>query len=86
MGILPLQYLTGQTADTLGITGKEIFDLVDVATTMRPRQEIRVQLTNTVDGSSRVITLISRLDSNVEIEYYRQGGILPAVLRKLAAS
>lgn len=86
MGILPLQYLTGQTADTLGITGKEIFDLVDVATTMRPRQEIRVQLTNAVDGTSRVITLLSRLDSNVEIEYYRQGGILPAVLRKLAVS
>ena len=86
MGILPLQYPTGETADSLGITGRELFDIVDITATMRPRQEIRVQVTDPTSGQCRTIPLLSRLDSNVEIEYFRQGGILPAVLRKLAAN
>jgi len=86
MGILPLQYPSGETAESLGITGRELFDIVDITATMHPRQDIRVQLTDPKTKQARTITLLSRLDSNVEIEYYRQGGILPAVLRKLAAS
>jgi aconitate hydratase len=53
---------------------------------VKPTQEIQVKVTNPVDGSSRSIGLIVRLDTPVEIDYYRNGGILPAVLRKLAAS
>lgn len=86
MGILPVQYLPGQSAESLGITGREVFDFLDIAEALRPRQEMKVRLADPASGDSRTITVLSRLDSGVEIDYYHQGGILPAVLRKLAAT
>ncbi len=83
MGILPLQFKNGQTRESLGITGQETFDFVGLSNDLRPRQEIAVRLTNPKTGASRSITLLSRIDSPVEIDYYRHGGILPTVLRKL---
>jgi aconitate hydratase len=85
MGVLPLQFKTGENCESLGLTGWEVFDFVGLSDDVKPMQEIQVKVTNPVDGSSRFISLIVRLDTPVEIDYYRNGGILPAVLRKLVA-
>lgn len=100
MGIWPLQFKDGDTRESLGITGHEIFDFPDLAspspskgegrgeggvsTGLTPGQEVSVRLTDLKTRASRSITLVSRIDTAVEVEYYKNGGILPFVLRKLA--
>ncbi len=84
MGVLPLEFLQGENADSLGLTGHEAYDVLGLAEGLAPRQEVEVRVT-VPDGASRVIGAIARLDGPVEVDYYRQGGILPAVLRRLAA-
>jgi aconitate hydratase len=82
MGILPLQFLPTQTAASLGLTGREEFDVVGLADGVSAGQRVKLRVR---DGSSeRMIEVISRLDGPVELDYYRQGGIMPAVLRRLA--
>jgi aconitate hydratase len=85
MGVLPLQFKPGQTRESLGITGHEVVDFVGLTKDLRPRQDIEVRLTDPEGGRSRSIALVSRIDSRVEVGYYTNGGILPTVLRKLAA-
>jgi len=83
MGVLPLVYEPGQTADSLGLTGRETFDLTGLTGELKPR--LRVQLrARREDGSVLEFTAIARLDTPVDVEYYRNGGILQTVLRKLA--
>jgi aconitate hydratase len=82
MGVLPLQYKDGQTAESLGLTGRETFDIV-IDDNLKPRQDITVRVTGE-DGATRDITLWCRIDTPVEIDYYRNGGILQFVLRQLA--
>jgi aconitate hydratase len=82
MGILPVQYREGQNAQALGLTGQEPFDIVGISAIERPRQELVVRARKP-DGSVTEFTVIARLDMPIEIEYYRNGGILPAVLRQL---
>ena len=84
MGVLPLQFLPGETAASLGLTGRERYDLVGLAESLAPRASVEVRVTP-ADGPARAIRAIARLDGPVEVDYYRQGGILPAVLRRLAA-
>ncbi|MEK6799305.1 MAG: aconitate hydratase AcnA [Planctomycetota bacterium] len=84
MGILPLQFRAGETRQTLGITGHEMFDFPALNDQLKPMQEIEAKLTDLKTGSSRTIKLHSRIDTAVEVNYYRHGGILPFVLRKLA--
>jgi aconitate hydratase len=79
MGVLPLQYQPGETAESLGLTGKETFT-VHVDDNLKPRQEIKVTVT-AEDGTSREITTLCRVDTPVEVDYYRNGGILQTVLR-----
>jgi aconitate hydratase len=79
MGVLPLQYLPGQNADSLGITGKEQFSILGIAEGLTVGQKFRVLLKS--GEQSREISVMSRLDSAVEIEYYTHGGILNYVLR-----
>ncbi len=86
MGVLPLQLKSGQTRESLGITGQEVFDIVGLTDDTKPQQDVEVRVTDPKTGESRSITLTSRLDTAVEVAYYRNGGILPTVLRKLAAS
>ncbi len=86
MGVLPLQYKPGDTRESLNITGHEIFDFPDLTDSLKPLQEMRIILTDPNTKQSRPITVICRIDSRVEVDYYRNGGILPAVLRKLVAS
>ena len=82
MGVLPLQYKDGQTAESLGLTGHETFDFI-ITDDLKPRQDIMARVTST-DGTTREITLWCRIDTPVEIDYYRNGGILQFVLRQLA--
>jgi aconitate hydratase len=82
MGVLPLQYKDGQTAESLGLTGRETFDIA-IDDNLKPRQDITVRVTGE-DGATRDITLWCRIDTPVEIDYYRNGGILQFVLRQLA--
>ena len=81
MGVLPLQFHDGESAQSLGLTGRERFDLVGIDDTLTPRQHITVVAT-AEDGSQKTFTAVARVDTPVEVEYYRNGGILPTVLRK----
>jgi aconitate hydratase len=83
MGVLPLQFRDGETAASLGLDGSETFTIRNVAG-IQPRQDVEVEVTE-ADGHSRVITARCRIDTFNELEYFHAGGILPYVLRKLAA-
>jgi aconitate hydratase len=83
MGVLPLQFHEGESAESLGLTGDEQFTIRDVAG-IKPRQDVDVQVTR-ADGSTATITARCRIDTYNELEYFHAGGILPYVLRKLAA-
>jgi aconitate hydratase len=82
MGVLPLQFKPGQNAASLGLTGREEYDLFGLSAGISQRQTVSLRVRG--DGREQTIEVISRLDGPVELEYYRQGGILPAVLRRLA--
>jgi aconitate hydratase len=84
MGVLPLQYLPGQTAASLGLDGTEVFDVaIDDAVT--PKQTLSV-VARKADGREVRFEAVARLDTPVEIDYYRNGGILHTVLRALHAT
>ncbi|MFP4113058.1 MAG: aconitate hydratase AcnA [Spirochaetota bacterium] len=83
MGILPLQYREGENAEHLGLTGAESFT-IQIDERVRPRQEIPVTVRRE-DGSTFEFTAVCRLDSPVEIDYYRNGGILHTVLRRFVS-
>jgi len=82
MGVLPLTFKEGESADTLGLDGTESFD-IPVMDDVKALQELTVTA-NKSDGSTVVFTTDVRLDTPVEVDYYRNGGILHTVLRKLA--
>ncbi len=83
MGVLPLQFAEGTNAQSLGLTGRETFDIVGLSNDVQPSQSVKVTATRE-DGSSIQFDAVVRLDSVVDIEYYRNGGILQTVLRQLA--
>jgi aconitate hydratase len=87
MGILPLEYLPGQSRATLELTGEETFDFVDVAGHLTPRSKLRVRATR-YDELERVtdFDVVVRIDTPDEADYYRHGGILQYVLRQLRAA
>jgi aconitate hydratase len=82
MGVLPLQFLPGQSRETLGLTGEETFDVGGLAQGLKPRQTITVQVRRK-NGSTFSFEAQSRVDTPVETEYIAHGGILPAVLRQI---
>ena len=82
MGILPLEFAPGETPATLGLTGKERFDITGMAAGLTPRQMMNVRAI-AEDGSERSFVARCRIDTPVEVEYYRHGGILQYVLRQL---
>src|SRR5581483_3865882 len=84
MGILPLQFQPGESRESLNLTGRETYDIVGISGELRPRQPITVRVTGE-DGATREFTAIARLDSPIDIRYYRNGGILQTVLRRLVA-
>jgi aconitate hydratase len=84
MGVLPLQFKEGEGRESLGLTGDDSFSIKGLAT-LEPGQDIEVEVTR-ADGSKTNFTALCRIDTANEMEYYRNGGILHYVLRKLAAS
>ena len=82
MGVLPLQFTEGENAASLGLTGREVFDITGLDDDLRPRAQVTVSAT-APEGTRRTFQAVARLDSPVEVNYYRNGGILPAVLRSL---
>jgi aconitate hydratase len=82
MGILPLQFKDGQSAESLGLTGQEVIDIVGLNDDLKPRQAVTVQAKK-ADGSVAEFKATVRIDTPIEVEYYRNGGILQTVLRKL---
>jgi aconitate hydratase len=83
MGVLALQFPDGQSAESLGLKGDETFTLADLQA-LKPRQQLTVQFTRP-DGTSGQFETLCRIDTENEVEYFYAGGILPYVLRKLAA-
>jgi aconitate hydratase len=79
MGVLPLQFKEGQGVESQGLTGHETFT-IHVDDDLQPLQDLRVDVTNE-GGNTRTITMICRVDTPVEVDYYRNGGILQTVLR-----
>ena len=101
MGILPLQFLPGESAASLGLTGRESYSIDFPAGGPAPRQRLTVAVQDDAGSGSgsgsgsatgaggagaarRHFEVIARLDGPIELDYYRQGGILPAVLRRIA--
>jgi aconitate hydratase len=84
MGVLPLQFKDGESAQTLGITGTESYDLVGIAGGITPRMDVTLRI-NRADGTTSEHALTLRIDTPIEVEYYLHGGILPYVLRQLVA-
>jgi aconitate hydratase len=83
MGVLPLQFHEGENAESLGLDGTESFSIGGVAS-IEPRQDVEVKVTKQ-DGSETSFTARCRIDTYNELEYFKSGGILHYVLRKLAA-
>jgi aconitate hydratase len=83
MGVLPLQFQPGETAETYGLTGNESYTITGVAD-LKPRQDVEVRVKRD-NGEELTITVRCRIDTYNELEYFNSGGILHYVLRKLAA-
>jgi aconitate hydratase len=83
MGVLPLQFLPGQDAASLGLSGREAYDILGLSDAIAPRSTVIV--TAHGEAGERSFEAVVRLDGAIEVDYYRHGGILPAVLRRLAA-
>jgi aconitate hydratase len=84
MGVLALQFKGNDSWESLGIKGDESFD-IEFPADMVPQQDITMTITGR-DGKSRKVTLLSRIDTPIEVDYFRHGGILPFVLRELMAA
>ncbi|MCS7169159.1 MAG: aconitate hydratase AcnA, partial [Candidatus Kapabacteria bacterium] len=82
MGILPLQFLPGESAKTLGLDGSEVYDITGINEGLTPQKQLRVQARR-ADGSVHEFTVVARLDVPIEVEYYRHGGVLHYVLRRI---
>jgi aconitate hydratase len=84
MGVLPLQFKGSDSWQSLGIQGDETFD-IEIPAELKPQQDI-VMTIRSASGSTRKVTLLSRIDTAIEVDYYKHGGILPYVLRDLMAA
>ena len=85
MGVLPLQFKDGVDRKTLGLTGKERFSIAGLAGGLKPGQDITMSITYE-DGSTKDVTLLCRIDTDDEIDYHKNGGILHYVLRRMATA
>jgi aconitate hydratase len=85
MGVLPLQFLGDDSVQSLGITGSETYDLQGLEEDIKPQQEVTLVI-NRGDGSKQEVKVLLRIDTPIEVDYYKHGGILPFVLRQLLAA
>ena len=84
MGVLPLQFPDGVSAETLGLDGTETFDITGLSDDIQPRQDVTLTITRK-DGKTESLAVKLRIDTPIEVDYYRHGGILPFVLRQLVS-
>ena len=84
MGVLPLQFPEGTNASTLNLDGTETYDVSGLTEDIKPRQDLTLRFTRS-NGESEEVTVKLRIDTDIEVDYYRHGGILPFVLRELVA-
>jgi aconitate hydratase len=84
MGVLPLQFKDGTTAQTLKLDGSETYDVIGLDANIKPQQDLTLKITRH-DGSAEEVSVRCRIDTPIEIDYYQHGGILPYVLRQLVA-
>ena len=84
MGVLPLQFKEGVTAQTLKLDGHEKFDVLGLSPSLRPQQDLTLRITRR-DGAVEDVPVRCRIDTPIEIDYYQHGGILPYVLRQIVA-
>jgi aconitate hydratase len=82
MGVLPCQFREGTSAQSLKLDGSETFDLLNFGNGLKPRQEAALVI-HKVDGTTETVPVMVRIDTPIEADYYRHGGILPYVLRQL---
>ncbi len=80
MGVLPLEFVAGENAESLGLTGREVYDITGLSDDLQPLQDVTVTATDE-DGNVKSFSATVRIDTPVEIDYYRNGGILHTVLR-----
>ncbi len=84
MGVLPLQFKEGTTAQTLKLDGTETYDVIGLSPAVKPQQDLTLRITRK-DGSVQDVAVICRIDTPIEIDYYQHGGILPYVLRQIVS-
>ena len=85
MGVLPLQFKEGMTAQTLKLDGTEKYDVLGLGSGLKPQQDLTLRITR-ANGAVENVPVTCRIDTPIEIEYYQHGGILPYVLRQLLAA
>ncbi len=85
MGVLPLQFKGGDSVQSLGITGTESFDIEGLDGEIKPQQDVTLVIRG-ADGTARRVPVLLRIDTAIEVDYFRHGGILPFVLRQLMAA
>ena len=85
MGVLPLQFLGADTAVSLGIVGDESFDVIGLGGAIKPQQQLTLVI-HGKEASRREVPVLLRIDTPIEVDYFRHGGILPYVLRELLAA
>jgi aconitate hydratase len=84
MGVLPLQFKEGTTAQTLHLDGTETYDVLGLGDQLKPQQDVTLVI-HRADGRTENVPVACRIDTPIEIDYYQHGGILPYVLRQLVA-
>jgi aconitate hydratase len=84
MGVLPCQFKAGDTVASLGIKGDETFDVTGIDTGIKPQMDVTLTI-HRKDGTVKVVPVLLRIDTPIEVDYYLNGGILPFVLRELMA-
>jgi aconitate hydratase len=82
MGVLPLQFLEGTSAQSLGLDGSEMFSITGLSDSIKPGQQVTLEIEKR-NGEKRTVPVQLRIDTPIEIDYYKHGGILPFVLRQL---
>jgi aconitate hydratase len=82
MGVLPCQFKGGDSVASLGIVGDETFDVTGIEAGIKPQMDVTLTIRRR-DGTTKSVPLLLRIDTPIEVDYYRNGGILPYVLREL---
>ena len=85
MGVLPLQFKGSDSIQSLSLKGDETFDVLGVTESIKPQQDLTLVITG-ADGNKRNVQVLCRIDTPIEVDYYKHGGILPYVLRQLLAA